>query len=133
MSGHKIMIIAVAVLALAIFRPTQGHSQTRPGPSISLSSIQGAWWSDCADPAAEFVVQGYDYFGDFSGRYKLVSTGDVLVFEQGLGDGHGTDVTHRPLSFRVIDARPGALVLRPIFGDPGAPDWHLKSCSSMPH
>lgn len=102
------------------------------GPSLSLDSIQGAWWSNCQDPAAEFVIAGDEYSGDFTGTHKLDLSGDVLVFQSGLVDGHSISVTHRPLSFRVISAGASQLVLRSLPEGSSSRDWHLESCNSMP-
>jgi hypothetical protein len=130
--GGMSKIIAVALLVLSVFLATQAHAQNGPKPVVTLRSIQGAWWSDCQDPAAEFVIEGDEYSGDFSDRYKLDLVRDILVFKQGLIDGHSTNVTHVPLSFRVIEAGPSQLVLRPIPVNPNSVDWRLQSCSSMP-
>ncbi len=35
----------------------------------SLQDVQGAWWSSCDDPAADFVISGNSYTGDFEGTY----------------------------------------------------------------
>jgi len=102
------------------------------GHPLSLDSIQGGWWSNCQDPAAEFVIAGDEYSGDFLGTHKLDLPGDVLVFQSGLVDGHSINVTYTPLSFRVMSAGPSQLVLRSLPEGPSSEDWHLESCSSMP-
>lgn len=122
-------VIAACLIGLVVAVGTQEQGPTASEPSLSLESLQGAWWSDCREPAAEFAIQGSKYFGDFHGSYSVELTGDVLVFHDGLASGHSVDVTRTPLSFRVVDAGPGMLVLRPAGQDGN--DWHLKSCSSI--
>jgi hypothetical protein len=96
--------------------------------SPSLAALQGAWWRDCEDPAAEFLVEGESYSGDFAGSYGLTLTGEVLVFTEGLVDGHGTDVTHRPLSFEILRVNDTELVMRPMSSNDRVGDWRLLSC-----
>lgn len=100
--------------------------------SLSLDSIQGAWWSSCQDPAAEFVVDGDEYSGDFLGTHKLELSGDVLAFKSGLADGHSIDLSHTPLFFRVVSTGQGQLVLRGLSEVDGSKDWHLQACSGIP-
>lgn len=96
--------------------------------SVSLTDIQGGWWSSCEDPAVAFYVHDDEYSGDFEGSYKLSLTDDVLVFHDGLVDGHSIHVTRAPLSFQVMEATGGSLVLRPLSGNPRVGDWRLVSC-----
>ena len=84
------------------------------------------------DPAAEFLIEGDEYSGDFTGNYKLRLIGDVIVLNDGLTDGHSINVTHKPLSFRILTATEGQLVLRPMPGTPYVGDWHLQSCKGTP-
>ena len=86
------------------------------------------WWRDCEDPAAEFLIEGETYSGDFAGSYRITLTGNVLVFTEGLVDGHGTDVTHEPLSFEILRVNGEELVLRPMTGNDHVGDWRLLSC-----
>lgn len=102
------------------------------GPVSSLDAIQGAWWSSCLDPAAEFVIAGARYSGDFAGTFELELAGDVLVFKQGLVDGHATGVAGEPVAFRVVRAGGEELVLRRMAGDPTGPDWRLQACGRRP-
>ena len=122
--GEIIATGLLGILALGAAAPA-GHP-------LSLDSIQGAWWSNCQDPAAEFIIAGHEYSGDFLGTYKLDLSGDVLVFQSGLVEGHSINVTHTPLSFRVMSARASQLVLRSLPEGSSSKDWHLQSCSSMP-
>jgi hypothetical protein len=117
----------IATSLLGIF--ALGSASATGDPSL-LHLIQGAWWSDCQDPAAELVIDGNEYSGDFLGTYKLELSGDVLVFKNGLVDGHSIDVTHAPIFFRVMSAGSGQLVLRPLPESFGSKDWRLDSCSS---
>lgn len=125
----KAFLIAACFLATGT---VQGRAQTPAKDSLSLESIQGVWWSDCNDSSAAFAVKGSEYFGDFAGSYRLQLTGDILVFKDGLVAGHEIDVTHSPLSFRVIRAVSGELVLRPMRGNPYVGDWRLTSCAHAP-
>ena len=120
-------IIATGILGIIAFGAAAATDH-----SSSLESLQGAWWANCHDGAAEFVIAGDEYSGDFLGTYKLELSGDVLVFKSGLVDGHSINVTHTPLLFRVISAGSGQLVLRPFSDASGGNDWRLESCSSMP-
>ena len=124
--------VATGFLTILAAVAVQGCARTPAMDSLSLGSIQGAWWSDCEDPSAEFVVEGSEYSGDFAGTYKLQLTDDVLVFADGLLAGHDINVTHEPLSFRVLGAGPGELVLRPMPGNPYVGDWRLTSCEHAP-
>ena len=94
----------------------------------SLEDLQGAWWTDCEAPAAEFLVEGNMYSGDFEGSYTVTLSDDVLTFGDGLTDGHSTDVTHAPLQFRIIELSDENLRLHPLPGNPFVEDWRLRSC-----
>lgn len=98
---------------------------------LPLDAVQGGWWSDCDDQSAVLVIAGDQYSGDFAGRHALTVDGDVLVLTEGLPEGHGIEVAHEALSFRVLAATGGRLVLRPLSGPAGADDWHLRSCDGM--
>ena len=115
----------LCVLAVAA---THVCAQSTTKPAFSLDAIQGGWWSDCNDPAVEFLIKGNKYSGDFAGTHTLALDGDILVFTEGLVDGHSVNVTHRPLSFRILTATDKELVLRPLPGNPHAGDWRLLSC-----
>lgn len=111
------------------FAALQACAQPAAKPSISLDAIQGGWLSDCNDPAVEFLIRGSKYSGDFAGTYTLTLNGDVLVFTEGLVDGHSINVTHMPLSFQILSVSDKELVLRPLPGNPYVGDWKLYSCS----
>lgn len=98
--------------------------------AYSLDALQGAWWSDCEAPAAEFLIAGDEYSGDFEGSYQVTLTGDVLRFDDGLADGHSVEVTHVPLEFRIVELSDARLVLSPLPGNPVTDDWHLQSCDA---
>lgn len=103
-------------------------AQPAIAPSPSLAAIQGDWWRDCSDPAAEFLISGDSYSGDFAGSYKITLTGTILVFTNGLINGHSINVTHKPLSFEILLVNDNELVLRPMPGNHYVGDWHLVSC-----
>lgn len=107
----------------------QAGEQLSQANSHPLDALQGAWWSNCGDPAAEFRIRGNEYSGDFAGIYKITLTGDVLVFNDGLIDGHSVNVTHKPLGFQVLKATETQLILRPLPDNPYVGDWHLESCN----
>ncbi len=130
--GGMSRLIATRFLSILVAVSVQACAQSPEKDLSSLDSIQGAWWSDCKNSAAEFVVDGDEYSGDFTGRYKLQLSGDVLVLKGGLNDGHSINVSNKPLSFLVLKVAPGQLVLRPMPGNPYVSDWHLTSCDSMP-
>jgi hypothetical protein len=107
-------------------------AQDMPARAYSLDALQGAWWSDCSAPAVEFFIQGDEYSGDFEGSYKIVLTGDVLVFNAGLGAGHSVNVTHEAQAFQILELTDAQLVLRPLPGNPSSGDWRLQSCKEVP-
>jgi hypothetical protein len=113
--------------ALAVFA-IQVCAQSTTRPSFSLDVIQGGWWSDCNAPAVEFLIRGSQYSGDFAGTYTLTLNGDILIFTDGLIDGHSINVTHKPLSFKILTVTHKELVLRPLPGNRYVGDWHLQSC-----
>ena len=94
----------------------------------SLADLSGAWWSACDDAAAVFVIDGKQYSGDFAGRHRLRLDGDVLVFEAGLPEGHGIDVSGTPMSFRILLASERRLELAPLDEAGGADPWTLQAC-----
>ncbi|HST44799.1 MAG TPA: hypothetical protein VLK29_06195 [Luteimonas sp.] len=98
------------------------------GDRTGIDPLQGAWWSQCDDAAAVFVISGDQYSGDFSGRHRLQLAGGVLVLEDGLPEGHGIDTSGVPLRFRVLKATRRQLVLRLVPGNPSEEDWVLVSC-----
>ena len=96
----------------------------------TLEQLQGARWSDCADPAAEFAIEGDRYFGDFEGTHRLTLSGRRLVFEDGLLEGHGTSLPGGPHAFHIVEWKPGELVLRREPAIEGTRDWTLRSCDA---
>ena len=124
--------IATSFLCALAAVTVQACAESTQRDQYSLGILQGGWWSDCQNPAVEFLIDGDEYSGDFSGKYKLKLIGDVLVFKDGLIDGHSFNVTHRPQSFLIMTATDGQLVLRPMPGNPYVGDWHLQSCKGMP-
>ncbi len=116
-------LCALAVVAIQVC------AQSNTKPSFSLDAIQGGWWSDCNDPAVEFLIRGNKYSGDFAGEYTLTLNGDILVFTDGLIDGHSIDVTHKPLLFQILTVTDKELVLRPLPGNLRVGDWRLRSCN----
>lgn len=119
-------------ITLCLVCTLAGFAQLARAGEVSLDRLQGGWWSSCGDPAVEFLIEGSEYSGDFSGTYRLDLAGDVLTFSAGLANGHSTNVTHEPLSFRILAATGELLVLRPMPGNPYVGDWHLQSCKGMP-
>lgn len=124
--------LAITLLGGLAIIAVQADAQTGRTHRYPLDSVQGGWWSDCGDPAVAFLIEGDEYSGDFAGRYKIKLTGDTLVFNDGLIDGHSTNVAHRPLSFQILKANDSQLVLRPLPGNPHVGDWFLRSCKRMP-
>lgn len=120
---------ALCIVAVVTVVACAHASTAKP---ISLDAVQGAWWSSCEAPAAEFVIEGTAYYGDFLGRYELELKKDVLVFMDGLIDGHSVNVTHKALAFQVRSVSDNKLVLRPLPGNPYVADWELLSCAPTP-
>jgi hypothetical protein len=118
-------ILPMCVLAVATLT-IDAEETTSASPT--LDALQGAWWFDCQDPAAELVIDGSDYYGDFRGRFNLELRGDVLVLKDGLPSGHDTEVTHEPLSFRVISVSVQKLLLQPLLESASGDTWKLYSC-----
>ena len=49
-----------------------------------VSKLQGAWWSDPANPTADFSIQGDQVWLDYDSQYHPCRIeGDVLVFDLG--------------------------------------------------
>lgn len=96
--------------------------------AYSLAALQGGWWASCDAPAVEFYIQDDQYSGDFEGSYVLSLSGDVLTFNDGLVDGHSVNVTHMPLSFRIVELTGDMLVLRPLDAAFANGDWQLHAC-----
>ena len=49
-----------------------------------LTELQGAWWSDPANPTADFSIQGDQVWLDYDSQYHPCRIeGDVLVFDLG--------------------------------------------------
>ena len=122
---------AVAIVCTLSAGAIQGCWQGASASAYSLDLLQGGWWSDCNDPAVEFRISGSQYSGDFEGSYKVTLSGDVLVFNDGLTDGHSIGVTHNPLSFQILNVTDKQLILRPLSGKPGVGEWHLESCKNV--
>lgn len=123
---------ALIVLCILSVVAIQACAQVTPTNAYSLDALQGGWWSDCNDPAVEFLIRGNEYSGDFDGSYKITLTGDVLMFNDGLIYGHSVNVTHKSLSFQILKVTDKQLVLRPLPGNPYIGDWHLQSCKDVP-
>lgn len=121
-----VIVYALSVIAIQVCAQAQSNV-------YSLDTLQGGWWSDCKDPAVEFFIRGDEYSGDFEGTYKITITNDILMFNDGLIDGHSVSVTHKALSFQILKVTDKQLVLRPLPGNPHIVDWHLQSCKEMPH
>lgn len=119
---QKILGIATLVLFQAV---GCAHVQ---GPADSLAGVQGAWWSSCDAPAAEFVIAGTTYSGDFLGSHEMTLVGDVLTFTGGLPTGHEASTSGRAQSFRIVRISPGELILRPSGIDSHDRDWRLLAC-----
>lgn len=114
--------IALAALALG------GVGCAGVAPThYALSDMQGAWWSGCHEPAAEFIVDNDQYSGDFAGRHQLTLQGDVVTFESGLPSSHDVNLSGEPMAFRIVVATGSALVLAPV-NDRGPNPWRLDSC-----
>jgi hypothetical protein len=124
------MIRLAALLLVSTFPVMNAavYAQATPGKAYSIDALQGAWWQDCEQPAAEFFISDDEYSGDFEGSYKATLTGDLLVFDDGFADGHSVNVTHVPLEFRIVELTNKRLVLSPLPGNPFTSDWHLQSC-----
>ena len=122
---------AFAVIITLAVAVTQVFAQAQPNV-YSLKALQGGWWSDCKDPAVEFFIRNDEYSGDFEGSYKITLANDVLIFKDGLIDGHSVSVTHKALSFQILKLTDEQLVLHPLPGNPFSGDWHLQSCKEMP-
>jgi len=129
--GGMNKILAYNLFNILTVIAIQASAQTTHTQQYSLDSVQGSWWSNCDNPAVEFLIIGDEYSGDFAGSYKLKLTGDILVFNDGLTDGHSINVTHDPLLFRILTATETQLVLRPLPGNPYIGDWHLQSCNDI--
>ena len=94
----------------------------------SLHAIQGVWWRDCTDPAAEFVIDGNTYSGDFLGEHPLTVSKGILTFQHGLLENHGIHVSGRPTRFRILQASKESLVIRPL--GQKTRDLRLHTCAA---
>ena len=124
-------IIAIGIRNAALLGSLAGCASAN-GPRLSRADIQGAWWSNCNDPAAEFVVSGDAYSGDFAGSHDLGLEAGVLVFKDGLLEGHEVDLPGQPRAFQIVSASASELVLRPMADAPDNAEWRLYSCTSAP-
>lgn len=101
--------LALAVLAGAA--PAQA--------AYTLADVQGVWWSDCTQPAAEFGLDGDSFYGDFEGRFRARVERGVLRVDP-------LDAKAPPRAWRILAADRARLVLRPL--QPGAREWTLRRC-----
>jgi hypothetical protein len=111
-SGHLKDLIILAVLA-AVLAGCAAVGQTR---EYTLADVQGFWWENCSDPAAQFAIQGNRYFGDFEGEFKAHVEHGVLRVDRG----------SETQSFHILDASPTELRLHPLAESRTA--WVLRSC-----
>lgn len=115
--SRTLRIAIVAASAVAVF---SGAASAKPPPT--LADVQGVWWNDCAQPAAEFGIDGDSFYGDFEGRFRARVERGVLRVE-------ALDANAPPRAWRIVAASRTRLVLRSL--EPGAqnaPDWTLRSC-----
>jgi hypothetical protein len=71
MKKASILIFLVAVSAFAAMQ-------------FELKQLQGAWWSDPANPTADFSIAGNEVWLDYDSQYHPCRLeGDVLVFDLG--------------------------------------------------
>lgn len=123
--------LCVFIMGFVVALALQGCGPLKHQPS--LVDLQGGWWSSCADPAAEFVIQDDKYFGDFSGIHPLALSGDTLTFKDGIVRGHEAELSNTPRAFRIVSVSPSALVLRPLPSIVSTKNWTLHSCASDAH
>ncbi|WP_394538409.1 hypothetical protein PRJ39_22175 [Lysobacter enzymogenes] len=88
----------------------------------TLADVQGVWWRDCDQPAAEFGIDGEAFYGDFEGRFRARVERGVLRVD-------ALDSDAPALAWRIVAATPARLVLRarPAGAAPAA-DWTLRRC-----
>ena len=98
-------IIAIGIRNAALLGSLAGCASANG--RLSPADIQGAWWSSCNDPAAEFVISGDAYSGDFAGNHDLGLDAGVLVFKDGLLEGHGVDLPGQRRAFHIVSASAG--------------------------
>lgn len=91
----------------------------------SVDDIQGMWWSDCNDAAAEFMIDGSYYSGDFLGEYKVEVADNKLTLTKGFINGHSINVTGVPLVFEIVKLTRQSLHLNSVKDEYV---WVLNSC-----
>ncbi|QWP77049.1 hypothetical protein J5226_01185 [Lysobacter sp. K5869] len=106
--------LSSAALALAVLA-----AAAQAQPPYTLADVQGVWWSDCAQPAAEFGLDGDSFYGDFEGRFRARVERGVLRVD-------ALDAKAPPRAWRILAAGRTRLVLRSL--EPGAQDWTLRAC-----
>jgi hypothetical protein len=96
--------------------------------AYTIEDVQGAWWSSCEEPAAEFSISGTEYGGDFLGTHPVQVANGVLIFKQGLVEGDSVEVSGTPLNFRILQADDDNLVLEAVNKDVAPRTWKLVAC-----
>ena len=107
----------VALLLAVVLTSLAGCATAGKARDFTLQDVQGYWWENCNDPAAQFAIQGDRYFGDFEGEFKVQVENDMLVIDPKSGS---------TPAYRIMATSPQHLVLRLVSGPPQ--DWALRSC-----
>ena len=96
--------------------------------NFSIEGIQGDWFSNCNDPAVEFSITGNKYSGDFYGSHELTLENNLLIFKNGLVEGHSVEVSFKPKQFKLLDLSKNNMVLEYYSQNNEKIKWKLYSC-----
>lgn len=95
---------------------------------FTLKNIQGGWFSDCEDPAVEFLIRQNEYSGDFHGSHPLILKNDLLIFENGLVENHSVNVSFKRREYKILSLSKDSMVLEYSSGNGSKKEWTLFLC-----
>lgn len=98
------------------------------GSEFMLKDIQGGWWSDCEDPAVEFLIRENEYSGDFVDSHPLTLNNKFLTFKNGLINGHRINVSFKPITYKILSLSKERMVLQHTSDKGKKNEWELLSC-----
>jgi hypothetical protein len=110
-------------LLSALFVALIGDAAAAKKTGYTLKDVQGYWWDNCGDPAAQFAIQGNVYFGDFAGQYKVRVKNDTLIIDADTGT--SMEIAR---SLRIVSIKPGRMILRNIDADANDKGWVVRFC-----
>jgi len=123
---NKIIYILSALCVFGIHKVNASTNEN----IYTIKDIQGGWWSSCEEPAVEFLISGNKYFGDFHGKHPLSLNSNVLIFKNGLVEGHNVSVSFKPREFLILNVSKERMVLQSITDEGEKREWKLFSCVS---